>query len=480
MKKPRIRYHLKLKKNEDGQRVKEELILAEINAGFKKRIDNKLKYDRFKISLETTIKPMNFGKPENKYKYDETVFEKFSKSNRGVKTKMEAFKNAVDALYSNYIITNVRPTAEQFKKDLLFKLGEEVKIEIETTTTLYAYVSEKIAEFEGLIGSGRKTEIDENSIKIYRTLLAYLVQYEYVTKTKLTLEEFDDKKYWNFWSVLDDIVKGVIEIPVSISKKKRQIKPTGFLKSSVRKYQKSLIQIFKLAANDKYKIKLNFSDTNLILENRPASKDLYVNQLDLIKIHKYMPNTEEMQLAKDYVILACMTGMRYESMEIAHFEEIHKNNNFMYIHSKQNKTGTDCYIPLMKPAREILKRNKNKFPKFPPNPIINKQIKELFKLAGVDSTTERTLDTYKSGTIKDIKKVSDMITTHDFRKSFVTNLHNNNIEETIITDITHPNRKPKHAMTAVYNKSTLMDKAIKFYNEVNRVNKVSQNELYRF
>lgn len=47
-------------------------------------------------------------------------------------------------------------------------------------------------------------------------------------------------------------------------------------------------------------------------------------------------------------------------------------------------------------------------------------------------------------------------------------------------DITHPNKKPKHAMTAVYNKSTLLDKAIKFYNEVNRANKISQNELYRF
>ncbi len=480
MKKPRIKYHLKLKKNDDGQRVKEELILAEINAGFKKQIDNKLKYDRFKISLETTIKPMNFGKLENKFKYDETVFEKFSKSNGGVKTKMDLFKIAVDALYSNYTFNNLRPTAEQFKSDLLVKLGREIKIETKETTTLYSYLSEKIAELEKLKGSGRKTEIVEDSIKIYRTLLTYLIQYQQVTKTELMFENFDDKKYWNFWDVLDDLAKGTIKIPESILKKKRQIKPTGFLKSSIRKYQKTLICILKSASKEKHEIKLDFLDTNLILKSSPACKDLYVGQTDLIKIYKYIPITEEMQLAKDYVILSCMTGMRYESMQIAHMEEIQKNSHFRFIHSKQHKTKTDCFIPLMTPVLEILSRYNNKFPKFPPNSKINKQIKELFKLAGVNSVTEITLDTYKSGIIKEEKKVSDMITTHDFRKSFVTNLHNNNIEETIITDITHPTKKPKHAMTAIYNKSTLMDKAIKFYNEVNRANKVSQSELYRF
>jgi hypothetical protein len=478
MKKPRIRYQLKAnsKKNE---RVKEELIVAEINAGFIKHIDDCVKYERCKISLQASIKPKYFGKMEDKFKFDDQVFQKFSKNNSGIKIKMQLFEKIIDEMYSNYLLNDILPTAERFKNDLNIKLGRK-KREVVKERTILTYITDKIIEFEKLKDSGRKDEISENSIKVYRTLKNYISLYEKIKKAKLTFQNFDEKKYWEFWDINDDILKGKIKIPDGVIGRKRTLTIYGFLKTSIMKYQKSLIYILKLAKKEGIKVALDISNANLVIDGKTTQKDIYVDLDDLHKILNFEPVSENLKLAKDYCILASFTGMRFESMQIAHLETIQKHKDFFYIHSKQNKTDTECYIPLIIPVHDVLKKYNNRFPKFPANQILNKDLKDLFRLSGINTIIDITHDTYKSKTIIEKKKIHQIISTHDFRKSFVTNLHNNNVEETIITDITHPNKKPKHAMTAVYNKSTLMDKAIKFYNEVNRANKISQNKFYRF
>lgn len=328
--------------------------------------------------------------------------------------------------------------------------------------------------------SGRKNEISENSIKVYRTLKNYILLYEKIKNTKLTFQKFDEKCYWEFWDINDNVLKGKIKVPEGVLGRKKTLTKYGFLKTSIMKYQKSLIYILKLAKKEGVKVALDISNVNLIIDGKTTQKDIYVNLPDLNKILKYEPISDNLQLAKDYCILASLTGMRFESLQIAYLESIQKHKDFFYIHSKQNKTDTECFIPLMKPVLDILKKYNNRFPKFPANHILNKDLKDLFELSGIDTIIDITHDTYKSKTIIEKKKIYQIISTHDFRKSFVTNLNNLNIEETIIMAITHPNKKPKHAMSAVYNKSTLLDKAVKFHNEVNRVNKLSKNDFYCF
>ena len=109
MKKPKIRYTLEPKSKDIKKRIKEELIIAEVNAGFVSFVGNKRKYGRFKYSLESTILPKNFGKADNNFKFDPEVFEKYSKSNRGIKTSMEMFERTIDTLHSNYTVNKVYP-----------------------------------------------------------------------------------------------------------------------------------------------------------------------------------------------------------------------------------------------------------------------------------------------------------------------------------------------------------------------------------
>ena len=245
MKKPIIRYQLKAKSKKD-ERIKEELIIAEINAGFIKYVDDSVKYERCKISLQASIKPKNFGKVENKFKFDDQVFQKFSKTNSGVKTKMQLFEKTIDEMYSNYLLNDILPTAERFKDDLNIKLGRK-KREVVKEKTILTYLIDKINEFENLKDSGRKNEISENSIKVYRTLKNYILLYEKIKNTKLTFQKFDEKCYWEFWDINDEVLRGKIKVPDGVLGRKKTLTKYGFLKTSIMKYQKSLIYILKLA-----------------------------------------------------------------------------------------------------------------------------------------------------------------------------------------------------------------------------------------
>lgn len=483
MKKPVINYVLESKAKNPNERTKPELITAMVHAGFVTQIDSQIKYDRFKVSLGTTIKPKNFGLIKDNFRFNEDVFVNFSKSNKGVKTAMQIFETKVDELYSNYLINDMQPTAKQFKTDLLIQLRRKQR-EQKKTFTILAYLNDKICLFESLKGSGRKDEIDENSIKVYRTLKVYLERYELVKQIQLTFENFDELIYWDFWNVQDEILRGKISIPKKVGERKIAVQENGFLMSSINKYQKTLMRLLRLAIADGISVNLNVNNTNLIVTKSPASKDIYVSESDLVKICNYEPATNEMQLAKDYLVLASLTGMRYESMEVANLEQIETykddNYNFSYIHSKQNKTETECYIPLFNPAMEILNRYDNKFPVFPANQIVNENIKTLFKLAGINAMQTITNVTYKSGVIVESKPANEVITTHDCRKAFITNLFLSGGTENIVMGVTHPDKKPVHAMAGVYNKSTLLDKAKQFYDEVNRINKTKPSQLYKF
>jgi hypothetical protein len=241
-----------------------------------------------------------------------------------------------------------------------------------------------------------------------------------------------------------------------------------------------MLSTLKEAAKEGFKIPLDVHDTNLILEDVEASKDFYV-ETDLIKkiIEADVALDEKLQMAKDYFIIASLTGMRYESMEDAQRMEMQNCNdaeyNFNYIHSIHNKTTTQVYIPYLKPVQEIIDRN-GKFPKVSTNSEINKYLKLLFKHLGLNRLENVTKVTYRSGTILTKEPMCDLISTHDCKGTFYSNLYALNLPETVISNITHPDRKPKNAMARVYNKTNMLTKTKLFVDEILKI----KSEVYTF
>lgn len=483
MKKPKVNYVLESKSKNVEERLKDELITAIVHSGFYKIIDGVKKYERFKITLQATIKPKNFGLKEKNFKFDQAIFDKFSKTNAGVSTKMNLLEAKIEALYSNYLITSRYPSAVEFKNALLIQLKRKQE-DVRETVTIKTYLASKIKEFEKDVDSGKRNSLKEGSIKPYVTLLNYVKKYEVAKNMILTFENFDEVMYWDFWDVQDSILNGSIVVPKIEGVLEQRIKPNGFLVNGIVKYQKTFMRVLRMAIDDKLEIKINLLDKNLVLEETANRKDIYIDEDELQKIVDYKPINAEMQMARDYVILASLTGMRYESMIDAVKSKIEvykgKNYHFSHIHSKQIKTGTECIIPLFMPVLDVLVNYNNKFPKFIDNSGINGLVKTLFSEVGVNFDTIVKNHYYKKGLIEETKKVSDIVTTHDFRKSFSTNLYLKQVAQTQIDNVTHPDKKPDNKMAAVYNKATMLDNAKLFVDEVVKANKVQQSKLYTF
>jgi hypothetical protein len=447
-------------------RTRQELVMAEVNAGFIEIIDGVRKYNRFKISLEERIKPEFFGYQTDNFKFNRYVLDTHSNrtKNSSLTLKMNRLENDVSVVYHYFLANSELPSAEEFKHELLTRMGRTLRYkEIHTLPTLKEAIAKVIDDERKMLRSASDKK-RENTIKTYNTLLHYIERYEHVTGKTLNLNEFNKQTYLHFWKIQNDIVKGLIKCEIE-GQRKVATTNYGMLSSSANKYQNIMKTLIKRTG---YEIPLDFDEKGLIAQKTSNRKDLYLTSDELKRIINYKPTDSRLIQAKEYIILASMMGMRYESMFEAFDKPIETNESnsggFHYIHSKQNKTNTEAFIPLFQPAIEILRKHNGRFPKFAENSKINKYVKELLKEIGIIRKEKLKFHPYLDEPFEVEKPIYNLISTHDFRKTFYTNLSILEVSEGIIDLVTHPS-KSSSKMRRVYDKSTLLDRARKFYNE---------------
>lgn len=478
MKNRKVRYYLEPKAKNVDDRIKPELVMAEISYGY--AVINRQGMKRHtpaRLSLQENILPIKFGKKETNFKFDEAVFKKASINNSTVKTKMLQFESVLNEIANQYVSKKEVPTPKELSSKLAIKLRTEF-VAIPKLGIL-DYLYDKIAKDKENSGKSMKKSKRLNTIKPYITVSHLIENYQIATNEKLMFEEFNDTKYWHFWDVLDDILKDKIKVVNPNQKRKQRKQDYGYLVVTIRKYQKVMLSTLKEAVKEGFKIPLDVHDTNLILEDVEAVKDFYV-ETELLQqiIDTDVFYDSKLQIAKDYIIVASLTGMRYESMEEAQMKEIQTYEDsgycIKYIHSVHNKTKTEVYVPLFKPVLDVIE--KRGFPKVPTNAEINKNLKLLFKHIGLNRLEKVTRVTYRSGIIITREPISNLISSHDCKGTFYSNLYALNVPETVISNITHPDRKPKNAMARVYNKTNMLTKTKLFVDEILKI----KSEVYTF
>jgi len=479
MKNIKTRYYLEPKTNKVEERTKPELIMAEINYGYATITPKGAKRHKpTRFSLQVTILPNRFGKPETNYKFDEGVFKKANKNDATVRNRMLNFETALNEIASTHITNRTIPTPKELNDALAERLRPEVVKAPKEGILSYLY--RKIEKERANSSKSMKTSKAENTIKTYVTLSHLIENYELATNTKLMFEALDSNKYWHIWDVLDDIFKGVVEVDNPNQPKKQRKQPEGYRVSSLRKHQRTFITTLREASREGYKTPLDVHDENLLLNKVEASKDFYVEVDELQKVISTDVSFDpDLQSAKDYLIVACLTGSRYESMEELHDLKIehYKDNkyDFKYIHSKHNKTKTEVCIPLLKPILQVIKVS-GKLPQVTDNAGINKNLKELFKHIGLNRMVTKKKITYSSGKSESQVPMCNLISTHDCRGTFYSNLYQLGVSETVIDNITHPDRNPNNTMAKVYNKTTMLAKAKMFVDEIKKV----KSDIYTF
>ncbi|MCX6280692.1 MAG: tyrosine-type recombinase/integrase [Bacteroidetes bacterium] len=203
-----------------------------------------------------------------------------------------------------------------------------------------------------------------------------------------------------------------------------------FINSYVRK-NLSFIKSFLIWAEDKgYNKKPDFRKSCKLVSGQKKEKTdqalIALEIKEFITLYNYIPKLEGHQRAKDYLILACTTGLRFS--DIANLKKSDINFNQGYLNYLSIKTGERSMVPFNDFSREILMKYKDSpnhnekgfemaFPAIS-NQKTNKALKELAKDAGITDIKIRIRHVRNKRIEEEIPKYK-LISTHSGRKTFV-------------------------------------------------------------
>jgi len=304
--------------------------------------------------------------------------------------------------------------------------------------------------------------------KQYENCKNQLELYQKLTNTILTFGELSEEIYWDIFKVLNNDYF-----------KKNDVYLTT---TTISKLSKQLKSLFNQAVNNDIKIGFNFNKRSIKVHSADSSYKTYLTPIQLKAIIDAdisdNPNFVE---ARNYIIISSFTGLRIDDMIHLHELSIENDSIYSYFQTKirkaTNKGKTlEVVIPILQPLRELLKENNNQFPKFSSEQSVRKKIKSFLKHLNFNDEVDVLISYYLQPDSKPIKVPQcEVFKPHDCRGTFITNLLNLSIPESVIESITHPKFKSS-SIVQVYNKSQLIEKMIVFVEELKR----KDSELYRY
>ena len=141
------------------------------------------------------------------------------------------------------------------------------------------------------------------------------------------------------------------------------------------------------------------------------------DEFDAIYNHDLTKN-KKLDAVRDVFCFSCSTGLRFSDLLQIRREHIRKDNT---IRMTAAKTGQKLIIPLNPISYSILQKYADKLKPLPiiSNQKTNNYIKEIGKLAGVDTPIEK-VRTHGVKKITQIFKKYHLLSIHVGRKSFIT------------------------------------------------------------
>ena len=129
---------------------------------------------------------------------------------------------------------------------------------------------------------------------------------------------------------------------------------------------------------------------------------------------------------RDMFLLLCNLGIRISDLPQINKGNIAKIKGTNTISIKMRKTNKQVTIPINPIAMQIIEKYNYELPNVSEQ-ILNKEIKNICKIAGLDREFKNE---------KDESKLHDIVTSHDGRRSFATNCYLNGIPASQIMEIT--------------------------------------------
>lgn len=453
-------FHLESRPNKDGKR----LLFLNFSYGYNEfnPLTGKTRYKYLRLSTQKRVHPDNWDEEKKDLKKN------FS-NNQGstIKNRMNLCVKVATAEVESFEKNHKRkPKPEELQKLVKETLGFSTP-EV-TVVTLVDSIDSFIEENQKLTRTN-KGRLGEKQIKKYKTVRNNLFQYQSHLGCEILCGDFSKEMFVDYQHYLNDEYKTAGN-------------PHGYMVNTMAKKANTLIAILrKLSKNQDLEFNIDLSDDSLRINEVPsADAEVFISEVDLQKvIDSDTFKLKSFEYARNYIIISSLTSLRYDDMAHLHelevSEETRRGRTFIGVDtlirkpSNQSRKDFRTFIPILKPVKKIYDECGGKFPKFPANATMNKHVKEFAKHIGLSSlfNVERNYFLIEQP-IKTKEPLHELITCHMGRDSFVSNLSSLGVNHAVIMNISHP-EQAKNTMQKVYDKSTMVDRAALFVEELDRL-----------
>ncbi len=445
-------FNLESRQKKDGTR----LVFFNLNYGYYRKFQNGRKqYIPMRISTRKSIEEKYWNKDAQK-----TSKEYVSKKGNSMNLWLDKVQNTAVTILENYYLQNSgKPDPTMLKKMIEEKLGLVTEIKNESPSII-EFIDLKITERASL-PYNNKSYWSKGAQVSYRNLANAIKTYEEITKKTFRFELLDETVYWDFFKVINEH-----------SFKTKQVYLTT---TTMAKYCKNLKAILNLAKEEEIDIGFKFSNRKYKIHEREASCQTYLDEQQIEKLCQFESQDTALNEARDFAVVALFTGLRFQDLlklhEIDPIQDFDHDNRVDYFttkirKSRENKDDLLVTIPIFSHLRKILDRNDKQFPKFSSEPKLRKNFNRLMKELEFDSLVKVCTYYYgKTNPVIEYKAQHTLLSPHDCRRSFVTNLSALGVHDKKVEYITHPKLKANNIIDR-YNKASLLDKARQFVDDV--------------
>lgn len=159
-----------------------------------------------------------------------------------------------------------------------------------------------------------------------------------------------------------------------------------------------------------------------VLSEQVESIYLTEDEIDLLLTLDLSGASESLRVSRDLFIVGCYTGLRVSDYQRLSREHIVDCDGVSVFRIRAQKTGVEVFIPIHPKVNGILAQYGGDTPPFQHEQVLNRNLKELGLLAGIDRK-EKVQRTRGGQLVTDTVMRCDLMQSHTARRSFCTNAY---------------------------------------------------------
>lgn len=323
-----------------------------------------------------------------------------------VKSKSATTKRG-DILINDLIDVLARKVEETYKGSILPPSPSDFKQVLDSWRVGQGTSEAKTEKLDlfGLIDKFINNEIlnkgkerSNNTIKSYKTVKGHLREFERKTGYRVDFESINLSFYFNY---------------IAFLKKK------GLAQNTIGRDIKDIKTFMRMAVDLDLTNNLQFEKRSFSVVHEETSA-VYLTEKELIKLYQFdFSKSPKLESVRDLFVFGSFVGLRFSDFSDVKQENIQKINNDLCIKIKTKKMGNKVVIPCNPIVVDIFNRYShmpNNLPRAVSNQKFNDYIKEACRLAGLK----------EKGRLESNHELElwECISSHTARRSFATNLYN--------------------------------------------------------